>query len=87
MDALFVEGMQYPPEGFCEHTTVSSRREALLAKGAAQGWLMRASELRILHPIGAGTFGQTYSAIWRGALVLPARLLVFPSELRPSSPV
>eukprot|EP00892_Ulva_mutabilis_P004390 jgi/Ulvmu1/2322/UM013_0170.1 len=69
MDELMSRGLASPPEGFFQNELVSRRYEELLERGAREGWLMSASDIQMGAPIGAGTFGQTFAATWRGTKV------------------
>jgi hypothetical protein len=71
MDGLYAEALSSRgSNAVWEAPHVSRRRTALLAKGAAQGWLICERDLRLGRIIGAGTFGQTYEAGWHGVKVL-----------------
>lgn len=48
---------------------IQKRRRALIDRGAQQGWLIPQQELQLGRIIGAGTFGQTFEADWRGTRV------------------
>lgn len=69
MDELLSRGLEKPLDGFQHNELVSRRYEELLERGARQGWLMSSSDIQLGAPIGAGTFGQTFAATWRGTRV------------------
>ena len=87
MDELLAEGLGgQGSNGVWDAPHVARRRDALLSKGAAQGWLISDRDLRLGRIIGAGTFGQTYEADWHGVKVqrraLPSVLPCVPRPLR-----
>jgi hypothetical protein len=71
MDGIMAESYARPAEGAWEVPHVAAQRDALLAKGANQGWLIARRDLQLGRIVGAGTFGQTYEAEWRGIKVRP----------------
>lgn len=69
MDEMMSRGLSNPPNGFRHSELVTRRYEELLERGARQGWLMSSADIHLGNPIGAGTFGQTFAATWRGTQV------------------
>lgn len=83
MDELLAEGLGgQGSNGIWEAPHVSRRRDALLSKGAGQGWLISDRDLRLGRIIGAGTFGQTYEADWHGVKVLAPAAGLWSDPLR-----
>jgi hypothetical protein len=69
MDGTLAESYERPATGAWNVPWVADARDALLARGAAQGWLIPRRDLQLGRIIGAGTFGQTYEADWHGVKV------------------
>jgi hypothetical protein len=69
MDGTLAETYFKPTAGVWDIPFVSKHRDAILHKGASQGWLIPSKDLRLGRIIGAGTFGQTYEADWHGVKV------------------
>ena len=69
MDCAVAESYAEPLNGAWDIPYVAAQRDALIRKGAAQGWLIQRQDLDIGRMIGAGSFGQTYEAEWRGIQV------------------
>jgi hypothetical protein len=69
MDLAVAGSYAEAPNGAWDIPYVSLQRDALIRKGAAQGWLIPRQDLNLGCVIGAGTFGQTYEAEWRSIKV------------------